>query len=232
MTDMTEAAILIEQARILRTLAPTFDHPVIRDDVLRLAETSEGLAQTLDSSAQGLRDEYLAMTALASRQHAAQPGIIKEVSEPTHKSLRDLYAYWRSKQGSRIGPPKAAIRFEEVGLLLPNIALADVVGDPPRFRYLVFGRNLTAAYGENVAGKFLDEIDLGSASLTSGAVNFWTRIVRERRPQVARIRYTKQQDRRYLDYERIGLPLSEDGKAVSMILLGYAFDTEFLNAVS
>jgi hypothetical protein len=56
--------------------------------------------------------------------------------------------------------------------------------------------------------------------------------VRERRPQVARIRYTKQQDRRYLDYERIGLPLSEDGKAVSMILFAYAFDTEFLNAVS
>jgi hypothetical protein len=236
---MTEAAILLEQARILRTLAPTFDHPIIRDDVLRLAETSlrlpetsEGLAQALNSSAQKLHNEYLATTAVATCHWAARPGIITEVSEPTHKSLKDLYAYWLSKQGVRIGPPKSAIRLEEVGLLLPNIALADVVGDPPRFRFLVFGKNLTAAYGENIAGKFLDEIDLGSVSLTSDAVNFWTTIVRERRPQVARIRYTKQQDRRYLDYERIGLPLSEDGKAVSMILFAYAFDTEFLNAVS
>src|ERR1700741_3402781 len=104
MSEMTEAAILLEQARILRTLAPTFDHPIIRDDVLRLAETAEGLAQVPDSSAPGPRDEYLAIT---TRQRAAQPGIIKEISEPTHKSLRDLYAYWRSKQGSRIGPPKA-----------------------------------------------------------------------------------------------------------------------------
>ena len=229
MNRMTDVAILLAQARRLRELAPGFDHPIIKDDVLRLAEWCEELVQNSDDTfAQGWHHETAAVIAAAH----SRSGIIQEISAPTHKSLKDAYAYWLSKRGSRIGPPRSAIRLEDLARLLPNIALADVVGDPPRFRFLVFGRNLTVAYGENITGAFLDEIDLGSTPLTSGAVNFWTRIVRERRPQVARIRYIKQQDGRYLDYERIGLPLSEDGKAVTMILLAYAFDTEFLNAVS
>jgi hypothetical protein len=41
----TETAMLIEQARILRTLASTFDHPTLKDDLLKLAQKCEALAK-------------------------------------------------------------------------------------------------------------------------------------------------------------------------------------------
>jgi hypothetical protein len=37
--------MLLEQARVLRRLAGTFDHPLIRHDLRRLAETCDKLAK-------------------------------------------------------------------------------------------------------------------------------------------------------------------------------------------
>jgi hypothetical protein len=191
---------------------------------LDVADRFEQLAQ---------RHESLEVPAAAAGSpSASRHSFIEEVSEPTHESLKEIYAYWLAKRGSRIGPSRSAIRPEDLALLFPNLALADVVGDPPRFRFRLFGSNLARAYGEDLTGRFLDQIDLGSVSLKTDVINFCTQIVRERRPQVVRVRFVKQTDHRYLDYERIGLPLSEDGKAVNMILCAFAFDREFLNAVS
>jgi hypothetical protein len=50
------------------------------------------------------------------------------------------------------------------------------------------------------------------------------RVVRERRPNTLRARFTKHTDGRYLDYERMALPLSDDGEHVNMILCGYTIN--------
>ena len=81
-----------------------------------------------------------------------------------------------------------------------------------------------------MTGKSFDEVDLGSRK--RDVVSFFTEIVRECRPQAARIRFTKRQNERYVDYERIALPLSEDGRTVNMILCAYAYRRIRLNAVS
>lgn len=52
MARMTEAAILLEQARVLRAVAPACDHSLATQDVLRLAEKCERLAQAAIESAQ------------------------------------------------------------------------------------------------------------------------------------------------------------------------------------
>ena len=49
---MTELAMLVEQARILCSLASTFDHPAMREDLLNLAKRCEALARTKQASAQ------------------------------------------------------------------------------------------------------------------------------------------------------------------------------------
>jgi hypothetical protein len=169
--------------------------------------------------------ESLKATAAAEAHRAAWPDPIREISEPTHKSLKEVYAYWLTKRGSRIAPPRSALRSEELGPLLPNITLLDAVGDPPRFRFCVCGMNLAAAYGEDLTGKFLDEIDLGSGR--AGIIDFCIKVVTECRPVVARVRYTKQRDGRRLEYERIALPVSDDGKAVKMIMFVFAFEKAF-----
>jgi hypothetical protein len=131
-----------------------------------------------------------------------------------------LYAYWVGKKGSRTAPPKAAIRTEELPpTLLPYLALLDVIGEPPRFRIRLFGTGLSAAYGEDVSTKFLDEIDL--STIGPDILTYLTALVRERRPQAVRVQLRKQVDGRRIEYERIGLPLSEDGAAVNMILCGF-----------
>ena len=55
-------------------------------------------------------------------------------------------------------PPRSAIRPDEIVKQLPSVALLDVVGDPPRFRFRLFGTQLVAAYGQDLTGKFVDEI--------------------------------------------------------------------------
>jgi hypothetical protein len=44
MTPMIEAMMLHEQARVLRTLASVADHPLIKDDLFKLAAKCEELA--------------------------------------------------------------------------------------------------------------------------------------------------------------------------------------------
>ncbi len=150
----------------------------------------------------------------------------EELAQPTHQSLMDLYAYWLSKKGPRRAPPRSAIRPEEIVKLLPSIALLDVVGDPPRFRFRLFGTGLVDAYGQDLTNKFVDEIDVGG-KVPPEILARATKVVREFCINSGRSRYTKKGDRRHIEYERILLPLSEDGETVNMILCGYAIETAY-----
>jgi hypothetical protein len=150
---------------------------------------------------------------------------IEELPQPGHPSLRELHAYWLSKKGSLVAPPRSAIDPAEIVKLLPNICLIDVIGNPPLFRFRLFGTNLVAAYGRDLTGDFLNEIDMGA--LGPQIANEVTRVVQERRPQAVRITVTKQEDGRHLQYERIALPLSNDGQTVNMILCGFAIERAF-----
>ena len=55
----------------------------------------------------------------------AKPSIVELPSGPTHWSLKDLLAYWRSKQCGGAAPPRSAIFTAELASLLPNIAVVD-----------------------------------------------------------------------------------------------------------
>ena len=110
--------------------------------------------------------------------------------------------------------------------LLPSIALLDVVGDPPRFRFRLFGTGLVAAYGQDLTGKFADEIDVGG-KVPREVLARVTKVVRECCISVGRSQYTKKGDRRRLEYELILLPLSEDGETVNMVLCAYAIETAY-----
>jgi hypothetical protein len=147
--------------------------------------------------------------------------VVDMPSGPTHQFLRDLHDYWLSKKGSRIAPPRSAIAPEEIAVaLLPNIALLDVIDEPPRFRIRLFGTGLVEAFGEDVTGKYLDEIDIGSIALEVCAR--FTEVVHKCCPQTVSVHLSKQTKSRYLEYERIALPLSQDGMRVNMILCGFA----------
>lgn len=147
------------------------------------------------------------------------PGIVDPLNEPVSKFLWDLQTYWHSKRGHAFAPPWSAIRVSEVKSWLNYVALMDVVGDEPRFRIRLWGTGLVRAYGKDITGHWMDECDLNLVLFV--LVEQMARVVREQRPNTLRARFTKNSDGRYLDYERIALPLSDDGEHVTMIVCGY-----------
>jgi hypothetical protein len=146
-------------------------------------------------------------------------GVVEHRAEAQASSLKDLRAYWLAKKGARIAPPRSAIDPAEIVKLLPHVALVDVVGDPPRFRFRLFGTALVAAYGEDLTGKFGDELDL---DVRPEIHRLLSKVVRECCEDVALIHFTRREAPRYVEYERILLPVSNDGSTVDMILIGYA----------
>ena len=150
------------------------------------------------------------------------PGAVERRAAPQTPVLRGLYEYWASKRQGLIPPPRAAIHPEEMVKWLPFLMLLDVVGEPPRFRVRLFGTALVEAYGEEITGRFMDNCDLNY--ITEQLEEQMLEVVRNGAPNVIDARFAKIADARYLDYERIALPLSNDGKHVNMILCGYALN--------
>ena len=151
-------------------------------------------------------------------------GTVEEISEPRYRPLKELYAYWLAKKGSRIAPSRSTIIPSEIRALLPTIALVDVIGDPPRFCFRLFGTGLAEAYGQDLTGKFLDEIDLNG--IATDILRQAERVIKACCIQVSRDRFTKR-DGRHVEYERIALPLSNDGQTMDIILVGFLIEVAF-----
>ena len=135
--------------------------------------------------------------------------------------LRTLYAYWAGKKGARLAPRRSDIDPAEMKNFLRYVFLLDIVDIPLRFRFRLAGTEIVSRYGEEVTGRFLDEIDLDDVG--SEILNEYETAVREARPVRGHWQYTKR-DGQYLKYERIILPLSSDGHSIDMLLCGACMD--------
>ena len=136
---------------------------------------------------------------------------------PTTLVAQRLLFYWQSKLHGRKAPRREDILPEQLGDLLPWVILVEVVGVPPRFRVRLAGTGVVREYGHEMTGRFLDELDMGSA--LDRVLADHRRAVRECCPVVGTFDFRKQ-DGRWVTYERISLPLSADGETVNMLLCG------------
>jgi hypothetical protein len=134
-----------------------------------------------------------------------------------HPLIQRIHAYWVSKLAGRMMPRREDIVPEELGVLLPWVMLVEVAGDPVRFRLRLVGTGVVREYGKEVTGRYMDELDLGNRRDT--VLDDYRRAVRERRPIAGSYDYQKT-DRRWITYERILLPLANDGATVNMLLCG------------
>ncbi|HLZ03980.1 MAG TPA: PAS domain-containing protein [Bradyrhizobium sp.] len=151
------------------------------------------------------------------------PGTVEHLTNPQDPALQILLRYWRGKRGERMAPSRADIQPGELVSMLPYLALYDVVdGD---FHVRLFGTELARAYGDDLTGKLMSECDFDGSRRQ--LLEQLAEVVRERRPNVLRAKFAKDTDGRYLEYERIALPLSANGETVNMILCGYHVERAF-----
>lgn len=144
---------------------------------------------------------------------------MRDSVEIRSKELRGLLAYWHGKQGNRAAPSRADIVPGEIKAILPRVFMIDVIGSPPRFRFRLAGTLVVDRFGEEITGRFVDELDLDHRNRE--IIADYSEAAKLCRPVCSRWDYTKQ-DGRMLRYERLLLPLSSDGRTVDMLLGGAA----------
>ena len=130
-------------------------------------------------------------------------------------ALKILYAYWQEIRRGRPAPTRADIDPARIVSVLPIISLYDVEDSPRRYRIRLTGTRNVSWYGCDLTGSYLDEIDLGGDS--AAMFSFIDKVVLKEVPGHMTGEYTKQ-DGRTIRYERLLLPLSNDGDRVDMLL--------------
>lgn len=81
--------------------------------------------------------------------------------------VRQLRDYWDSKRLGRAVPVRADIDPAEIKPLLPYLLIADLFTDPLRVRFRLAGTQVCEAFGFNIAGRWLEDLDL------SADAEFW-----------------------------------------------------------
>jgi hypothetical protein len=126
--------------------------------------------------------------------------------------LRQLFQYWDEKRGDRRAPSRDDI--DPAGMIeaLPNVFLIDVVAEPRRYRVRLMGTELVECYGQDITGRYVDEITDQVLGALHELVTTWRpwRLVGESGKTPGRVKR----------YELLALPLSTDGATVNMVLGG------------
>ena len=136
--------------------------------------------------------------------------------------LRTLLDYWDSKRRDGRLPRRADIDPLEIPSLLPHIMLIDRLAEPERFRYRLVGtaiveirQGLTPV---DPTGRFVDEVPHRMS--VDWLIDGMRRAARNRHPIRDHGTYRPEHDKTG-SYERLSLPLADDGETVNMLLLGF-----------
>jgi hypothetical protein len=140
-------------------------------------------------------------------------------SEPSTEPIRRLVAYWRSKCRDGQLPGRGDVDPCDLAFILPSLFLMDVAADEEpsrRFRFGLFGTELTRMHGRDQTGRTFHEVL--EPEPAAGAVAHAMRLVRERRPLFVVGKTLYLPDKQWLDFENCMLPLVDAAGDVTMIL--------------
>jgi len=135
---------------------------------------------------------------------------------PDNPILQDLWSYWAARRGTRRMPCRADIDPMAIPHLLPHLLLIEMMEDS-RFRVRLAGTAIVESYGEELTGRFVDE--LFTPARRAVALRHYVLAFDSARPIAACNRYTNVRGTE-LAASRVILPLSEDGESVNMLLIG------------
>lgn len=145
------------------------------------------------------------------------------VDDLPNSILRNIYQYWINIKGERSMPSRADLNPADIVKLLPHINLIDVEHETGRYKMRLIGTETVKAMGLDVTGKYLDEFPLIEQVLKKNYA--W--LVREKCPYI-NFDKLKWSSKSFMEYYALGLPLSQNGKDVNILMFGmyYQFPKE------
>jgi len=129
-------------------------------------------------------------------------------------SLRAAYRYWDTKRRGRTAPSRLDLDPLEMKGFLSQVFLVDVEGRQPRYRVRLIGTSFALAYGEDITGSFIDELDLGISKERILAA--FDQVARDCAPSYREPTQCRLSDGRVVAFECLRLPLSSDRNRVEM----------------
>lgn len=137
--------------------------------------------------------------------------------QPCKASLLRLHDYWEAKRGPRAFPARADIDPLDLRDLLPNIFIIEVLAEAPHFRYRLSGSTVDEIHGQSLTGK--SPRDIKTTEVAAMVEEQYHAALADRRPRCDHVKLLAR-DNTYWHYERLILPLSEDGERINMFLCG------------
>ena len=137
--------------------------------------------------------------------------------EITSPNLQRLYGDWTSRLRGRAMPARRDFDILDLKYVLGDLNLLAVERDPLRFRFRVHATNATARLGFDLTGRTVDDYpDRDYRALVGG---IYAGVVEARAPRrVMQIGYELPD--KFLSWEGLILPLSDDGRDVNMLMVG------------
>lgn len=140
-----------------------------------------------------------------------QAALQKTFGKLRNPELRCLAEYWCARRGAAAMPRRADIDPIQLKSHLPRLVLADAWYAPLRFHFRVVGGELEERLGRRYTGTTIDA-SAGAFFKPYQACAEQVRPIREY------VRYDFDDGGPIGEFERLLLPLSEDGKTVTMVL--------------
>lgn len=131
--------------------------------------------------------------------------------------LLRLFEYWRNKRADRHYPSRADIDPNEIRDLLPHVYLLDVFEAPPYFRYRLAGSNVDEIHGQSLTGK--SPRDIKTPEIAAAVEQQYRTAAESGQPRCDHVSLLSA-DGSYWHFERLILPLSDDGSRINMFLCG------------
>ena len=140
--------------------------------------------------------------------------------DPKEPELSALFRYWEDKRGSRALPARADIDPIDIPELLPHLVLVDTAPTLDQFRYRLFGTEVAKGFGHDRTGRRFAELPRLD-NFDDVYRGYWLSYA-ERAPQYFSGQIVSE-EKSFIKYSRLTLPLSRDGAQVDMLLGGVIF---------
>ena len=143
--------------------------------------------------------------------------------EPLTDQPQRLYDIWDRWRDTRTMPSRQDVLPEDLRDLLPYVALMETAPDPGDCRYILTGTAVDAVTTKSYKARTIREtVALGDPSTLAEIVAFYGTVITTHAPSFSRGNMAYQ-DRGYIAFDRVLLPLSADGAAVDHILCGFFY---------